>query len=140
MDAGVLQLSDLTALNAVQQPLALAPTTPVNNSAFRAFDLNVGYPIHLDRFREGLSLEPNVVMYNVANMSNFTNTSNGTGLTGQLLNVADAGGTVGTSDANNRLNGPNNISVQNGLRTQRGAGTFDQGAPRSTEFQLRLNF
>ncbi len=141
INAGVLQLTDLASLNAVQQPLALAPTTPINNSAFRAFDLNVGYPIHLTHIREGLSLEPNVVMYNVANLSNFTNTSNGTGLTGLLLNQADAGGTTGAGvAANNHLNGPNNITVQNGLRTQRGAGTFDQGAPRSTEFQLRLNF
>ena len=138
INAGVLQMSDLTALNAVQQPIATAPTTPINNSAFRAFDVNVGYPIHLTRFREGMSLEPNVVMYNVANMSNFTGGSNGSGLTGQLLNVADAGGSVGT--ASNFLNGPNNGAVADGLRTQRGSGTFDQGSPRSTEFQLKLNF
>jgi hypothetical protein len=96
--------------------------------------LNVGYPIHLDRFREALSLEPKVAMYNVFNMSNFASN----GLTGQLLNVTDAGGTVGTTD--NYLNGPNDTAVQNGIRTQRGSGTFAQGSPRSTEFQLRLVF
>jgi hypothetical protein len=130
--AGLISLADLTALNGVQQQVALAPTTPINNSAFRAFDLNVGYPIH--RFREALSLEPKVAMYNVFNMSNFASN----GLTGQLLNVTDAGGTVGTTD--NYLNGPNDTAVQNGIRTQRGSGTFAQGSPRSTEFQLRLVF
>lgn len=141
VDQGVLLASDLAALGAVQQRIALAPTTPINNPAFRAFDLSAGYPIRLSRIREGLSLLPQVVMYNVANVSNFTGGSNGSGLAGLLLNTADAGGTVGSSEqANNYLNGPNNTSVSNGIRTQRGSGTFDQGAPRTTEFQLRLNF
>ncbi len=138
INSGVLSASDLTALNGVQQAIATAPTSPINNSAFRAFDVNAGYPIKLSRIREGLTLEPNVVMYNVANLSNFTGGSNGSGLTGQLLNVTDAGGTVGATS--NYLNGPNNGAVANGLRTQRGSGTFDQGAPRSTEFQLKLIF
>ena len=138
---GLLTAADLTALNAVQQPIALAPTTPVNNPAFRALDLSAGYPISLGHLREGMSLLPQVVMYNVTNMSNFTASATGTGLTGLLLNTTDAGGTVGSSEqANNFLNGPNNISVANGIRTQRGSGTFDQGAPRSTEFQLKLTF
>ena len=41
---------------------------------------------------------------------------------------------------NNYLNGPNNLAVENGLRTQRGSGTYDLGAPRTTEFQLKINF
>lgn len=140
IDQGLLTSSELAALGAVQQPVALAPTTPINNPAFRAFDLSAGYPIHLNRLREGLSLLPQVVMYNVTNLSNFTGGSNGSGLTGLLLNTADAGGAIGTAQANNYLNGPNNLSVANGIRTQRGSGTFDQGAPRTTEFQLKLNF
>jgi hypothetical protein len=99
---------------------------------FRAFDFNATYPIHLGKIREGLSLEPGVAMYNVFNMSNF-----GT-LTGTLANVTTAGGPVGTTTS--FLNGPNTQSVANGVRVQRGSGTFDQGAPRSTEFQLKLNF
>jgi hypothetical protein len=134
VSAGLLSLADLTALNGVQQQIALAPTTPVNNSAFRAFDVNVGYPVHLSRLREGMTLEPKVAMYNVFNMSNFSSN----GLTGQLLNVTDAGGTVGST--NNYLNGPNDTAVENGIRTQRGSGTFAQGSPRTTEFQLRLAF
>lgn len=130
--AGLLTQQQLSALGAVQQPLATAPTTPLNNAALRAFDMNFSYPISLSKFREGVSLEPGVALYNVFNMSNFAS------LNGQLANVADAGGAVGT--VNNFLNGPNNLAVENGLRVQRGAGTFDLGAPRTTEFQLKLNF
>ena len=135
VNAGLLTSGQLSALNGVQQQIALAPGAPLPNSAFRAFDASVSYPIRLTKIREGLTIEPGVSMYNVANLSNFgllTTTSY------TLANVADAGGTVGT--VNNYLNGPNTPEVQNGVRTQRSAGTFDQGAPRSTEFQLKINF
>ena len=132
INAGLMTLAQLQALGGVQQQIATAPTTPLNNSAFRAFDANISYPIRLSRVREGLSIEPSVAMYNVANMANFTR------LGGTLANVNTAGGVVGT--ANNYLNGPNDTDVANGLRTQRGSGTFAQGAPRTTEFALKVNF
>ncbi len=132
ISAGLFTQSQLYALNGVQQQIATAPSTPLNNAALRALDMNFSYPITLSRFREGLSLEPGIALYNVFNMSNFGS------LGGQLANVADAGGTVGS--VNNFLNGPNNMAVENGLRVQRGSGTYDLGAPRSTEFQLKLNF
>ena len=65
-------------------------------------------------------------------MSNFN------ALAGQLINVSDNGGAVGSTA--NFLNGPNSPIVHDGLRVQRGSGTYDLGAPRTTEFQLRLNF
>jgi hypothetical protein len=129
-----MNLGELQAINAVQNPIATAPTTPLNNPAFRAFDLSATYPIRLTRFHEGMSIEPGVAMYNVANMSNFGR------LTGTLLNVSDAGGSVGGDAAQGFLNGPNTRAVQDGTRTQRGSGTFAQGAPRTTEFQLKFNF
>lgn len=135
VSAGILTAGQLNALGGVQQAIALAPTNPIPNSAFRAFDASVSYPIRLTRLREGLSLEPGVNFYNVANLSNFGLLSSGSYA---LANTADGGGAVGT--VNNYINGPNNSVVQNGLRTQRSAGTYDQGAPRSTEFQLKLNF
>ncbi len=132
INAGVLSQSQLGLLGAVQQQIATAPTTPLNNPAFRTFDVSASYPVRFTRFREGLSLEPGVAIYNVTNMANFGHFG------GVLANVATAGGPVGAT--NNFLNGPNNLDVQNSLRTQRGSGTFDQGAPRTTEFQLKLNF
>ena len=132
LNAGVLSQSQLTLLNAVQQQIATAPTTPLDNPAFRTFDVSASYPIRFTRFREGLSLEPGFAIYNVANLANFSQFG------GTLANTATAGGTVGTT--NNFLNGPNSYLVQNSLRTQRGSGTFSQGSPRTTEFQLKLNF
>jgi hypothetical protein len=132
ISAGILTQSQLYALNGVQQAIATAPTTPLNNAALRAFDMNFSYPISLSKFHEGVSLEPGIALYNLFNMSNFAS------LNGMLANVADAGGTVGS--VNSFLNGPNNMAVENGLRTHRGSGTYDLGAPRTTEFQLKLNF
>ncbi len=132
VNAGLFTSQQLVAANAVQQPIATAPTTPISNPAFRSFDANVGYPISLGKLREGMRLEPTVAMYNVTNMSNFGR------LTGILANTATANGAVGAK--NNFLNGPNDSLVHDGVRTQRGSGTFDQGAPRSTEFQLKLVF
>ena len=130
--AGLVSITDLQALNAVQQPIATVPTTPLNNSAFRAFDTNVAYPIHLSKLREGLTITPTFAMYNVGNLSNFHD------LTGQLINQTNNGGAIGAT--NNFLNGPNNVQVANGVRVQRGSGTFAQGSPRTSEFQLHIEF
>jgi len=130
--AGLFTPTQLKALNAVQQQIATTPTQPLSNPAFRTFDASASYPVKLSRIREGVSLEPAVSVYNVFNMANFDV------LSGTLANVNTAGGNVGT--ANNFLNGPNNAAIQNGLRTQRGSGTFASGAPRTMEFQLKLNF
>jgi hypothetical protein len=138
ISAGLFTQAELVAANGVQQRLATAPTTPLNNTALRAFDTSFSYPIRLARFREGLSLEPGVALYNVFNVSNFNN------LGGTLVNVGDNVDANGVPQlvgiTNNYLNGPNNSSVQNGLRVQRGSGTYDLGAPRTTEFQLKVNF
>ncbi len=132
INAGLFSASQLYAAGGVQQQLATAPTTPINNPALRTFDLSAAYPVRLGRIREGLSIEPAVSMYNVANMSNFSHFS------GTIANVTDAKGTVGS--VANYLNGPNSQVVQDANRTQRGSGTFAQGAPRTTEFQLKVNF
>ena len=127
INAGLMTLGQLQALGGVQQPLATAPASPLSNAAFRSFDFSASYPIPLARLREGVSLVPGVAMYNVFNMSNFT------ALQGVLLNQADAG-TPGF------VNGPADQTTLNSNRVLRGAGTFDQGGPRTTEFQLKLNF
>ena len=134
VNAGLFTPSQLIAANAVIQRIAALPTsTAIANPAFRTFDANVSYPIPLARFHEGLSLEPSIAMYNVANLANFGRAS------GVLANVNTAGGIYGTSLSSN-VNAPNTFAVQNSFRTQRGSGTFAQGAPRTTEFQLKLNF
>jgi len=120
--AGLFTQQQLVALGGVQQAIPLAPKGAINNPALRTFDMNASYPIKFTHFHEGLSLLPGVAVYNVFNMSNFNPFSGS--LAGALGNV----------------NGPNTYAALNANRVTRNSGTFDQGGPRTTEFQLKLNF
>jgi hypothetical protein len=132
--AGLFTQQQLAALGGVQQAIAPAPTNPLNNAALRTFDMNASYPIHINRVREGFSIVPGVAVYNLFNMSNFGSIpgilQDGSGI---LLNTGDAG-------QQGYFNGPNDQATLNQARTVRNSGTFDQGGPRTTEFQLKLNF
>jgi hypothetical protein len=134
ISAGLFTQQQLFKLGGVQQAIAAAPSNPLSNAALRTFDLSANYPIKFSRLREGMSLVPGVAVYNVFNMSNFEAIPGIVGnATGVLLNTNDAG-TPGY------YNGPNTQAVLNQGRTTRNSGTFDQGGPRTTEFQLKLNF
>jgi hypothetical protein len=130
VNANLFNFSQMSALGGVQQPLATAPDNAIMNPTFRTFDLSATYPIRLGHFHEGLEIVPGVAFYNLFNMSNFAPFG------GMLLNQADAG-TPGF------LNGPttfNSVPVLWSNRDERSSGTFDAGGPRTTEFQLKLNF
>ena len=130
--AGLFTGANLVALGGAQQPIANLPqANAINDPAFRSIDANLSYPIRLYKFHEGMSLEPAVAVYNVGNFGNFGV------LSGVLLSQATTGGPTGIQGF---LNGPNTPSVADGVRTQRGSGTFDQGGPRSIEYQLKFNF
>jgi hypothetical protein len=133
--SGLFSAAQLTQIGATIQPIANLPqATALNNPAFRSFDVSLSYPIRwISRLREGLALTPGIVFYNVGNFSNF-----GT-FGGVLYDTTTAAGPVynGTSG----ITGQNNFVAQSsGHRTLRGSGTFDQGGPRSAEFQLKLDF
>jgi Carboxypeptidase regulatory-like domain len=141
--AGLFTPGQLAALHGNQQPIVPGPAKPWNNAALRTFDLSLNYPIRLGRFREGMSLVPGVAMYNVFNMSNFGSIEGIPGdATAQLINVANA--TDPTTGAivvpSGYVNGAADQATANAARTTRNSGTFDQGGPRTTEFQLKLNF
>jgi len=133
--AGIMTQAQLTALGGVQQAIAPQPeNNPINNPAFRSFDFNATYPIKL-KFLGGLSINPGVAMYNVFNMSNFGNQL------GTLLNTTDAAPFPPDPGApTGYVNTINSESALNRLRINRNSGTFDQGGPRSTEFQLMIKF
>jgi len=132
VNAGLFTPAQLSSIGAVVPKIAAtAQSTSLNNPMFRAMDMVFSYPIHLARFREGLSVTPGVAFYNVFNFSNFS------GFTGTLLNVNSAGT---TNTVRGYFTGPNDYQALDANRTQRGSGTFDQGGPRTTEFQLKLNF
>jgi hypothetical protein len=126
--AGLMTQQQLVQLGATLQPIQAAPDPALSGAPSRDFDINIKYPIHLDRLRKGLTITPAYVAYNVANMSNF----------GTFSGLAEDDGT----DATGSLNGPNNKGVQNTARVFRatGAGTYDAGGPRTTEFQLKVEF
>jgi hypothetical protein len=140
VSSGLFSQSVLAQIGAVQNPIALAPALPLPNSAFRTFDLSAGIPIpYLEHIRKGLSITPTIAAYNVLNMANFGGNS------GTLLNAGDSGCTatsttcIGSANVGH-LNGPNTPAVENSNRVQRGAGVFDQGAPRTVEFQLKITY
>ncbi|HEX4154558.1 MAG TPA: carboxypeptidase regulatory-like domain-containing protein [Acidobacteriaceae bacterium] len=129
VSAGLMTQQQLVALGATLQPLQLAPTLPaISGAPIRDFDLSIKYPIHLNKLHEGLTITPAYVAYNVANMSNF----------GAFSGLAEDDG----SDPTGSLNGPNTKAVQNTARVFRatGSGTYDAGGPRTSEFQLKLDF
>ncbi|MEG9436577.1 carboxypeptidase regulatory-like domain-containing protein [Edaphobacter sp. HDX4] len=134
VNAGLFSPGQLSALQGVQQPIAPVPEAHGPENAFyRNVDLSFAYPVRLSRLREGMSLVPTVAFYNIGNFSNFSNYNNGT-----LANTTTASG--GSSALSGLLNGPNSFADHDINRVQRGSGTFAQGAPRTTEFQLKLNF
>jgi hypothetical protein len=123
----------LVAIGGAIQPIAQLPSpTALNNDTFRDMDVNFSYQIRIHRLREGLSLEPSISFYNIGNFSNFGPS------TTTLLNTTTAGGPVSTGTSS--VVGVNNFNTLSANRDQRGAGTFDQGAPRSVEYGLKLNF
>jgi len=126
VDNGLFTSSQMVALNAVMPTLANAPSHAYPNSWLRGLDARVAYPIHPKWFPEQMNLEPAVSMYNVFNMGNFS------GPTGTITTPAD--------QSTGFVNGDYDWSVKNSFRTSRKTGTFDQGAPRATEFSLKFNF
>lgn len=133
VNAGLFTTAQLTALNAVQQPIYTGYSgNAFANPMFKSLDASLSYPIHLRFISDSVSIEPEISMYNVANFANWG------GASGTLIDVADAGSDG--SGAYSYVNGTNGFELKNQNRTQRGAGTFDQGGPRSTEFSLKLNF
>jgi hypothetical protein len=131
---GLFTSTQLAALGAVIPTLATADSHAYPNSPLRTMDANVTYPFHPKWFREGISLEPGVAMYNVLNFGNYA------GPTGTLLTPADAAGQTGYVNTPYASAPGGGFAVKNGFRTSRRTGTFDQGAPRATEFSLKFNF
>ncbi len=134
VNAGTLTYSQMTAIGAVIQPIALpGSNVALSNPTTRSVDASFSYPVPLARLREGVTLEPEIDFYNIGNFANFNNDNSGV-----LLNTISAGGSVNTTGG--YLTGPNNYANLNANRVQRGSGTYNVGAARTTEFKLKLNF
>lgn len=132
IDAGLFTLAQLQQIGAVQKPVYAGSTHILANPIYKSIDASLSYPVKLKWLGEKSTLEPKVAFYNLGNFANWS------GATGTLINTDDAGSDG--SGAATYVNGTNGYELKNENRTQRGTGTFDQGAPRSIEFQLWLNF
>lgn len=123
---GLFTLAQLQSLGGVQQKIALAPQNEAGLDWLRALDLKLGWA---KKIRENLVIEPSVSLFNAFNFANFDSSRNT--LSGVLT------GTVGS------INGTTLTARNTGLTNNRvtlGSGTFGVGAPRVTEFGLRLSF
>ena len=137
VNAGLFSQGQLSALGGVLQTLPTLPqASALAQPAFRQVDATVGYPIRFGHYVHALGesamLTPRIAFYNVGNFANFGGSSGNP-------NVAPYNGDLGVQAAG-YLNGPNSTVVTNPFRVTRQSGTYNQGAPRTTEFQLRLEF
>lgn len=134
VNAGLFTSTQLSQLGAVTPVLATADSHAFPNSPLRTLDADVTYPIHPKWLPERMNLEPGVSMYNVLNMANYG------GPDGTILTPADAAGTTGYVNSPYASAPGGAFAVKNSYRTSRKTGTFDEGAPRATEFSLKFNF
>lgn len=130
---GIFTSAQLAALGGVMPRLDPAPTAAFANSPLRTLDASLKYPIHLKWFPESVNITPAASFYNVFNFGNYG------GVTGVILTPGDNSPDSGNVNSP-FANGINDFAVKNAERTPRRTGTFDQGAPRESEFQLMINF
>ena len=120
----LFSLSQLQAIGAVAPTLTPAPTNQMVFPWLKAFDFKLSWSY---RIRERLTIEPGVGFYNVFNFAN-SNLPPGT-MTGWL--------NEGGSSINSVVAGSSSAQT---FRVGAGTGVFALGAPRVTEFGLRLTF
>lgn len=118
----LFNLQQLQALGAVAPSVPDAPPGQVNMSWLRAFDFKLSWNY---RFRESVTIEPSMGIYNLFNFSNFD-------LPGSALNGLLTGGAGQINGTTRPDHNVNRVGV--------GTGVYGLGAPRQFEFGLRLTF
>ncbi len=122
INAGLFNLSQLQQIGAVMPQVAPAPINQAGMGWLKDFDLSLSWAYKL---KESVELRPGVSLYNVFNFANFNGPNN------PLSGVPD-----GTSGSVNGTAGRQPEANRLGL----GSGVFGLGAPRVTEFTLKLTF
>jgi hypothetical protein len=116
-----ITLANLQALGGVASPVAPVDPGEVGFAWLKTFDVEASWVYH---FRERLTLQPSVSIFNVLNMANFDSPANA--LTGQL------NGGPGSINGTEYAGRPDRIGA--------GTGVFAFGAPRTIEWGLKLTF
>jgi len=132
VSGGLFTQAQLSSLGAVTPKLYNSNPNSYSfpNSPYRQVDLSASYPVDHTVFHflpESVSLTPVINVYNALNLGNFG------GPSGTLLMPSD----IAAGSVNSDYLG---FTTKNSYRVVRGIGTYAQGAPRTTEFQLKLNF
>jgi len=124
LTSGLFSLQQLqtSGFGGVAQNIPLPPTGQVSTFGLRAMDLRFSY-VH--KFKERLSVEPSVSMFNAFNFANFDSANT---LISGVLN-AQQGSLNGTTYAQ-----------QTAQRVGVGTGVYSLGSPRVFEFGLKLSF
>ncbi len=137
--SGIISATQMTELNAVTQTIAAPPPNNAGNGSLRTFDLTLARPTKLKWLGEDGSIVPNVSIYNLFNLSNFSGYSYTTATKtggGSLANFQQTG-TVNGTDTSYNGSDPFN---RNELRAGNGSGVFGQGTARLIEYGLKINF
>jgi hypothetical protein len=121
VSAGLFTQAQLSALGAVIPSVTPPPANNAGNSWYRDTDVVLSWPF---RIKERFTIEPSVSFFNVFNFVNYNALS---GLSGGAGSI---NGTVGGYDPN----------THDAVRVGTGSGVFAAGAPRQTEFGLRVEF
>ena len=109
--------------NGVAPQIASAPTGQVNYAWLKSFDLNLKWRY---KIKERFTIEPSINVFNVFNFANFDLPSSAMA---SVLNGPGSGSVNGTTAVENEQ-----------FRVGRGTGVYALGAPRQTEFGLRIEF
>lgn len=128
VNASLFSQAQLVSLGAVKPFIGVPPAGQVGDGTFRAFDLKLSYPI---KIFESVRIEPSVGFYNLFNFVNYGSVS------GVLSNSVTSPAPVGQPGS---ANGTTPGAATDSLRIGTGSGVFSQGAPRQTEFGLRITF
>lgn len=123
IQSGLMTLKQLQTMNGVAPLIASAPVGQVNYAWLKSFDFNLKWRYTI---KERVTIEPSVNFFNLFNFANFDLPSNA--MVGLLT-----GPTTGS------VNGTTSVE-QEAYRVGRGTGVYALGAPRQTEFGLRIEF
>ena len=126
--AGLFTQQQLVTLGAVVPTIQAPPANNAGNGYYKDVDAVLSWPFKL---QEKLTVLPSFSFFNVFNFVNF-------GALGLPLSGTNDSLTGGDGSINGTVAGTNPSS--NTIRIGRGTGVFAVGAPRETEFGLRIDF